>query len=547
MGRILKKIATFLVVAAITAAVVWGGAWFFRENYFLEDRRILWRHARTLDLHGHDLEDLDFIHEFSRLESIDARGCDLSVAQYEWLRTTFPGTSVEWDVPFQGSRYSTRTEKLVVTSLSEEDLDLLNYFPELKSVDGWDCDDYAVLAQLQSWRPDCKVFYDVPISGVNWDCDISELNLENVDLAELEEKLRYLPNVHTLHLAGELPDMEQLQSLLKQYPTVALSWQVDVGDAVLELGADSLDLSSFPQQDLQLVEKLIPYLPALQEVNLLGCSVPAGDLMELVGKYPNIQFLFDVTVGPVTVRSDVREIDLSGYPIEDPAIIEAMLPCFRQLEKVIMCGCGIPSPEMDALNRRHEDVRFVWSVNLGGLEVRTDDTWFIPTKYDVDVANKDLEELQYCVDMIGVDVGHMKGVTHCKWAAHMPNLKYLILADTRVSDISPLTGLENLVFLELFLTGVRDLTPLQTCTALEDLNLCYTYGNPEPLTKVTWLKRLWWAGSWTAKVRYGDALRENLPDCTFNFDTESSTGEGWRKGKNYYAMRDLFGMSYMTW
>ena len=64
---------------------------------------------------------------------------------------------------------------------------------------------------------------------------------------------------------------------------------------------------------------------------------------------------------------------------------------------------------------------------------------------------------------------------------------------------------------------------------------------------MTWLKRLWWAGNWTAKVRYGDAFRENLRDCTFNFDTESSTGEGWRKGKHYYAMRDLFGMNYMTW
>ena len=83
--------------------------------------------------------------------------------------------------------------------------------------------------------------------------------------------------------------------------------------------------------------------------------------------------------------------------------------------------------------------------------------------------------------------------------------------------------------------------------ALEDINLCYTYGQVDVIGQMKWLKRLWWSGSWTAKVRYGDALRENLPDCTFNFDTGSSTGEGWRKGKNYYAMRDLFGMSYMIW
>lgn len=547
MRSAIKKILSIVAVAAITAATVWGGVWFFRENYLSADGRILWRHARSIDLLGHNLEELDFLREFTRLETIDARGCELTLEQYQYLRREYPEARVEWDVPFQGKRYSTETQKLTVTKLSPEDLEMLAYLPDLKSVDGWDCADYAQLAELQRSRPNCKVFYDVPIAGNNWDCDITELRLANAELAELEQMLQYLPNVHTLHLMGTLPDMAQLQTVLKQYPKVALSWQVDVGEAVLELGATSLNLSGFPQDGVAQVENLIPYLPALREVNLTGCGIPTAELIELTRRHPRIQFLFDVQMGPVKVSSDARQIDLSGHAIDDLSSVEAVLPCFRQLEKVIMCGCGIPSEEMDALNQRHPDIRFVWTVNLGGLEVRTDETYFIPTKFDVDVSNKDLEELRYCVDMIGVDVGHMKGVTHCEWAAYMPNLKYLILADTNVSDLTPLTGLKNLVFLELFLTRVRDTSPLLTCTALEDLNLCYTYADVEPVTRITWLKRLWWAGNWNAKVRYGDTFRENIPQCTFVFDTESSTGEGWRKGKNYYAMRDLFGMSYMTW
>jgi hypothetical protein len=129
----------------------------------------------------------------------------------------------------------------------------------------------------------------------------------------------------------------------------------------------------------------------------------------------------------------------------------------------------------------------------------------------------------------------------------MPKLKYLVLADTRVRDITPLTGLKDLVFVELFLTAVKDYSPLLTCTGLEDLNLCYTHGDPEPVTRITWLKRLWWSGDWKARAKYGDTFRENNPDGVFNFTTGSSTGEGWREGKHYYAMRDLIGMSYMTW
>lgn len=547
MRSIIKRIASLLVVAAVMAALIWGGAWFFRANYITVNGRILWLHSRNVDLSGHDLEELDFLHSFSRIETIDARGCDLPMERYEWLRREFPNCRIAWDVPFQGKRYSTDTEKVTVTTLTDTDLQMLEYLPELKSVDGWDCEDYEQLLKLQQRRPRCKVFYDVSISGRNWDCDVNELHLSDVDLEELNEKLQYLPNVQTIHLTGGLPEMEQLRLLLQQYPRVALSWQVDIGEAVLDLGATTLDLSGFPQQNTDSIERWIPYLPALQEVNLTGCGLPMDTLADLSRRYPRIQFLFDVKIGPVTVSSDAREIDLSGHAIENPEIVEAALPCFRNLEKVVMCGCGIPSEEMDALNQRYPDIRFVWSVNLGELEVRTDATYFIPTKYDVDVRSADLKELRYCVDMIGVDVGHMRGVNNCEWAAYMPKLKYLILADTSVRDISPLEGLENLVFLELFLTGVRDYSPLLTCTALEDLNLCRTYGSPEPILQMTWLKRLWWAGNWTAKVRYGEALAENLPDCTFNFDAESSTGEGWREGRNYYAMRDLFGMSYMTW
>ena len=144
--------------------------------------------------------------------------------------------------------------------------------------------------------------------------------------------------------------------------------------------------------------------------------------------------------------------------------------------------------------------------------------------------------------MVCVDIGHAKKVTSCAWAANMPKLKYLVLAETGISDISPLEGLEELVFLELFLSRVRDLTPLKSCTALEDINLCYTHGDPAPLGEMKWLKRVWWTGNWKAKRD----LPKLLPDTQLEFSSPSSTGKGWREGQHYYAMRDLIGMKYMT-
>ena len=127
----------------------------------------------------------------------------------------------------------------------------------------------------------------------------------------------------------------------------------------------------------------------------------------------------------------------------------------------------------------------------------------------------------------------------------MPKLKYLILAHTYVTDFTPLTGLENLVFLEVFMLGdVKSFEPFLSLTGLEDLNIGYTHARDgvKVLEQMTWLKRLWWSDSRLSAAQQRK-LQEALPNtqlCMWLEDT--STGGGWRKNPNYYAMRELLGM-----
>jgi len=58
---------------------------------------------------------------------------------------------------------------------------------------------------------------------------------------------------------------------------------------------------------------------------------------------------------------------------------------------------------------------------------------------------------------------------------------------------------------------------------------------------MTWLKRLWWTGSWLARTN----LADKLPNTYAEYLSPSSTGKGWREGQNYYDMRDFIGMDYM--
>ena len=248
-------------------------------------------------------------------------------------------------------------------------------------------------------------------------------------------------------------------------------------------------------------------------------------------------------------------MDLSGREITSLDTLEEMLPCFPLLQRVDMSHCGIDDETMEALNQRHEGIQFVWTVVIHGYDFPTDSLYFFPWKLNggeyMDVTDEDMEALRYCHDIQCVDIGHMWYVTNCEWVRYMPELKYLIIGETGITDITPLSTCKKLVYLEMFTIQVTDLTPLQGCTALEDLNLGRVYdADPEPLTKMPWLKNVWWAnvdgtygrGASNAK----QVLTEALPNTQLKFNLEHPTSGGWRQLPNYYAQRDLMGMFYMN-
>lgn len=293
-------------------------------------------------------------------------------------------------------------------------------------------------------------------------------------------------------------------------------------------------------------------LPLLKQINLLNTSADAKMIADLSQSYPEYFFLWEVPIGNRTYRSDLRELDLTGVAFSSREEIEAFLPFFPALERVIVCDCGLSNETLDELNRDHETIRFVWNIYIQGHAIRTDSIYFYPYKLNryMYINNEEASLLRYCTDMVAIDIGHNGMVTDCEWAAYMPNLKYLILAETGIVDISPLSHCKELVFLELFTTKICDYTPLLECTKLEDLNLGQTYGSTEPICKMTWLKNLWWFGAPTQGKPCSNAeqvLPGALPNTTIRLWLMNPNVEnGWRQLDNYYAMRDIMGMFYLA-
>jgi len=395
----------------------------------------------------------------------------------------------------------------------------------------------AQYEQLKSWLPRCEILWDVCIQDKFYGIETTQLSLDALTPEDIDA-IGYLPKLERVY-AYHCDDYPALTLLAERYPHLELTYYVPFGGKSLSNDTTS---ATIPGDCLEESAAMLPYLPNLTSLRLMGPLPDITQIQALQAAWPQLELSWVFSFRDIPLDSSVTTLDLTGIPTTVDEI-EALLPYLPALTYLDMTDCGISNEEMDQLNRRHENVKIVWTVSIGPfIRVKTDTTWFMAAKYGYTVRTADVYNLRYCTDIIAVDLGHMN-ISNCDFVAFMPHLKYLILADTNVTDLTPLTGLKELVFLELFLMEIDDFAPLETLTGLEDLNIHYTRGNADVIARMTWLKNLWWQGcTWQEQ----QLLRESIPDCHFNFKSYSSTGEGWRNLPNYYAQRDIFGMRYLT-
>lgn len=433
---------------------------------------------------------------------------------------------------------------MVVTVDSIRELAL---YPDLRKVDlsGSTC--YDAILEFMAQRPDVEVTYTVDLGGVQVDNHTAALELEvgSFDFACLAESLRYLPELAALSLPATDLTVDQLWQLGEQ---VELTWTVLIRDQEVSWDATELTLENADGQEV--LDKL-PLLPCLENVTFTGTAPENGLILQMKEIAPQTAFHWEFTLFGLTVTSDDTELDLSGIPMDSVEELENSLACFNNLEKVVMCDTGLPSADIDAMWKRHPETRFVWNVKIGRFWVRTDIIYLMPYQhgytggsnyYKLDDA--DCVEMKYLVDIVCLDFGHMN-ITDISFVQYMPNLEFLIIGATKVTDLSPLAGAQKLKYLEAFYSGVEDISALAECPALEDVNICHNkITDFTPLLGLEKLQHIWIAGH-----KISDEMKAQLeaahPDAIIVYQLEGSTGGGWRKIPNYYAQRDLMGMFYL--
>jgi len=461
----MKKWIILTLVAAllVTGGILGYNAWYQNTHIFVENA----------------------VYE-KELTALDLRGTGVSLEHYESVRQQLPDCEIRYDLPFQGAFYPDDTTELTLSSLTDEEVVLLDYLPGLKAVHAEGCTDYAQLRALQARRPDCEVTYTVSLFGTDYAQDTEELTFGSEQLAmqELKDALVNLPEMKQIHFDQPTVAAEELIGLMDAYPEISITWEKDAFGS--------------------------------------------------------------------TYSSDVTEIDLTGMILSSLDEVEQGTAYFPALEKVILCECGpaekqwFDNETMAAFREKmRPEYKVVWTVQVNNLKVRTDDTYFMPAKYGQVVTNYQVQNLKYCEDMICVDLGHM-AIQNISFVEGMPHLKYFIVVDAPLMYIDSISTCKELIYLEFFWTWLNDFTPLLECTAMQDLNVARTNGDPMVFKEMTWLKNLWIDGNDLTDAEKVE-LEAALPNTYIKYCYGLMAGNGWRDLQNYFDMRDLLGMPYNTW
>ena len=155
MGK-LRKLLSLLTAAAVVLSLVFAAAFVFHDNYVIISGALHRRDAVELDLRGAKLSRVENIPDCPNLKWLDLRGTGLTVEQYRMLSEQLPGCTIAWDVPFQGRYLSQDAENLTLSTLTAEEVELLDHLPRLMYIDARNCEEYALLQQLQQrpcvWR-----------------------------------------------------------------------------------------------------------------------------------------------------------------------------------------------------------------------------------------------------------------------------------------------------------------------------------------------------------------------------------------------------------
>ncbi len=492
-----------------------------------------------LMLGGYDLPDVqalaDVFAAHSALKTVDLRGTGLTREAADALREQFG------QIRFV---YSAQTEGTQVLRLSgaQEAAEALN------GVSGSHATLTGCVFTMEEYRalqerfPQTAIDCLLRLGGEITSSGAEEIDLRNLPELTAEEGMKLFPNLKRLTIGESVPTAAA--KLKETFGLDELSYVYN--GCVVSAETEEIDLRGAAELDADEMRALLNATPRIQTVRM---ETPDEAMDSVIRERAGVHFIYEVNAFGKTFSTADESIDLGGaVSEEDVEALEDLLARMPNLKEALMYESKLSQESMDRLFDGHPEVFFGWTFKMcdGRYTVRSDATAFSTQlgKPRNVYTQENFEQLRYCKNLQGLDLGH-NAITDVDFLYNFPKMKVLILADNRITDITPMASLTELEYLELFMNyELTDFSPLINLEHLIDLNVRCEQDKRHTLEidaflEMKSLERLWISsGHFTDDEE--EQLEKALPDCKISITDSHSTGNGWRKTERYEVVERMF-------
>lgn len=431
------------------------------------------------------------------------------------------------------------------------DLSQLDAYPNLEYVDlrGSTC--YDAIFKFVNSHPGITVRYNISIGDRRIEPDVTELELNGsaADYDQLLQNLKFLPNLKALHLNNVTFTAQQLEELTAAYPEVSITYNVEICGKKYDHTTEFLDLPHMSADDVDGAIRGIALLPQLRQVNLVNpggtVNLAVDDVAKLTAGCPDVVFRYEFKFfgQSISTLAEIIEFDTVQIGNEGIEELRRILSIMTQCKSVRLDDCGIDNELLAQLRSEFPEKNIAWRVFAGRFSMMTDEEMI---RMNFSLTGDQAEVLKYCTNVKYMDISENK-ITNIDFAANMPKLECAVLTLTKISDLSHLSGCENLTWLEVSgCSEIRDLAPISALPNLKYLNVSYTQINDiDALDKLP-LERF---SCFKSSIKNGilEEFIRRHPDC-LTTSKGSALDYGWRYNDRqlkepfeYYAhMQEVF-------
>lgn len=262
---------------------------------------------------------------------------------------------------------------------------------------------------------------------------------------------------------------------------------VEVMGEIYQYDTKELNISGNTVTDLDSFIDTISQLTYLEYVDMCDCGLSNEQMEILMERFPNIKFVWKVTLGLWTIRTDC----VAFSTLKDGSITYRLT---------------------------NEDVKVL--------------------KYCTDMEALDLGHNKV------TDISFLQHMPKLKILILVDN-RVEGYSDVYIDDLSYLKYVPELKYLEFFVGSVSDISFLQYTPNLIDLNISYN-----PISDVTYLLNLpkierLWCEHTNLTVEDYELLKETYPNAQIVYYGEGSVDQGWRTHERYFAMIDMYHNNYV--